>query len=154
MHGQPHPDLEQLDRLRAGLLDGQPELKTALLQHLAQCQNCQEGSDWRSLQPGALGPELDTDSLRSSLRDARRRALQSGARRHSYGLVPYATAALLLIAVSVGVWTLTATDPAQQLASDGTGQVPDLYEDLDFYLWLANQKESENGNDGGNPNNT
>jgi len=32
--------------------------------------------------------------------------------------------------------------------------IPDIYEDLEFYLWLANQKDNGNGDEEGNPNNT
>jgi len=81
--------------------------------------------------------------------------MRTEVRARHHGLVPYASAALLLLAVFVGVWMIqTDTDNTQQLAVQDTEDVPDIYEDLDCYLWLANQKDSGNGNESVNPNNT
>ncbi len=155
MHSQQHPEPEQLDRLRAGLLDDHPEEKAALESHLAGCVICRERCNWQLLQPAALGPDLDSDALQQALSNARRRALQAGRQRHHHGFIPYASAALLLIAVSIGVWTLLPDNGnQQQMAAQDTRMVPDIYEDLEFYLWLANQKENGNGDEEGNPNNT
>jgi len=155
MHSHQHPDPDQLDRLRAGLLDDQPAAKAALEAHIADCEICQECCNWQLLQPGAMGPGLDTGALQQSLRNVRRQALQAGGQHHRHGLVPYAAAALLLVAVSVGIWTLQPENGSlQQMAAQDTRMIPDIYEDLDFYLWLANQKDNGNGNEEGNPNNT
>lgn len=156
MHGQQHPDLEQLDRLRAGLLDDQPQSKAVLQQHVTGCAVCRDRSNWQSLRPGALGPDLDSAALRQSLRAARSQALQAPGGRHApHGFLPYATAALLLLAVSIGIWTLqTGPDVPPQMAARDVERIPDVYEDLEFYLWLANQKENGNGDENGNPNNT
>ena len=156
MHGQQHPDSGQLDRLRAGLLDGQPEEKAILERHLAECAICRERSDWQPLHPEALGPRLDSEALQRSLRTARHRGLAAAdGRRQRHGFVPYASAALLLIAVSIGVWILQPEhDTGRQMIAQDTAGIPDLYEDLDFYLWLANQEEAGNGDENGNPNNT
>jgi hypothetical protein len=155
MHSQQHPEPEQLDRLRAGLLDDQPEAKAALEAHLAGCTTCRGSCNWQLLNPGAFGPDFDTDTLQQSLLNARRQALQAGGRRHRHEFVPYATAALLLIAVSIGIWTLqTDNGSRQQIAVRDTQMIPDIYEDLEFYLWLANQKDNGNGDEEANPNNT
>ena len=155
MHSQQHPESDRLDLLRAGLLDDQPEAKTALEAHVAECVICQKRCNWSLLQPGILGPDLDADVLQQSLRNARDQAMQAGSRQHRLGFIPYATAALLLIAVSIGVWTLQP-DHGRQLhvASQESQMIPDLYEDLEFYLWLANQNENGNGDEDANPNNT
>ncbi len=155
MHSQQHPEPDQLDRLRAGLLDDQPEEKAALEAHIAGCEICQERDNWQLLQPGALGPDLNTDALQQSLRNARRQALQTGSQHRHHGFVPWASAALLLVAVSIGIWTLQPdTGSQQQIASQDSQMIPDIYEDLEFYLWLANQKDNGNADEDANPNNT
>jgi predicted anti-sigma-YlaC factor YlaD len=155
MRSQQHPEPEQLDRLRAGLLDDKPETKADLESHLADCATCRGRYNWHLLQPGALGPDFDTVALQQSLRQARKQALQARSPRRRNGFVPYATAALLLLGVSIGVWTLQQDSGSQQqIASRDNRNVPDIYEDLEFYLWLANQKENGNGDEDANPNNT
>ena len=155
MHSQQHPEADQLDRLRAGLLDDQPAVKAALEAHLSGCTVCQQRCNWQILRPGALGPDIDNDALRQSLRNARRQALQSGSRQHHHGFLPYASAALLLVAVSIGIWTLQPdNDSQQQIAAQDTGAVPDVYEDLEFYLWLANQEDNGNADEDLDPNKT
>lgn len=156
MHNQHHPDPELLDRLRAGLLDGQPEEKTALEHHLAACRTCQSRFEgWRQLGPTALGPRLDPGMLRNDLRKLRHRALDAAGSGHHRSITPYAAAALLLIAVSAGLWTLQQEPVvAPQLAVQDTQDVPDLYEDLDFYLWLADHESGPGGNDNGQADNT
>ena len=153
MRSQRHPDPDQLDRLRAGLLDDQPETKAGLEAHIAACASCQDRCNWQFLEPRNLG--LDADALQQSLRNARRQALQAGGRRRPYNLVPYATAALLLIAVSIGIWTLQPDSGSQQqLAAQDSQMVPDIYEDLEFYLWLANQNDNGNADEDASPNKT
>ncbi len=157
MHSQQHPEPGQLDRLRAGLLDGQTEEKAALEAHIAGCPTCQERYNWQLLRPGALGPDLDADGLRLALLKARRQALQTDNQQqhHHHGFIPYASAALLLVAVAIGIWTLPPDNGGQQqMAAQDSRMIPDIYEDLEFYLWLANQKENGNGDEKGNPNNT
>jgi anti-sigma factor RsiW len=156
MHSQQHPDLEQLDRLRAGLLDDRPQEKALLEAHLAGCDACQaRTSSWAQLGPGALGPDLDPATIRRDLRAARARALDSSAPRHRHAFAPYATAALLLIAVTVGIWTGQHwLQPQPQLTVQAQQEVPDIYEDLDFYLWLADQQDRDSEMHSDNPNNT
>ena len=157
MHNQQHPDLELLDRLRAGLLDDQPEEKTNLELHLAGCAACREQLDsWQQLGPAGLGPQLDSRRLASDLQAARQRALGTGAGRHRRpAFVPYAAAAVLLLAVSAGLWTLLPdTGTTTHMATRSGQQIPDVYEDLDFYLWLATQEDKGNGDEHSNPNNT
>lgn len=157
MHNQQHPDLEQLDRLRAGLLDQLPQEKARLEAHLTDCGACRaQYSSWAQLAPGALGPRLEPAALGQDLRAARARALTRGRslpQRHAFA--PYATAALLLLAVTVGIWTgHNWLQPEPQLGTQASAEVPDLYEDLDFYLWLADQNESRTETPNSNPNNT
>lgn len=157
MHSQQHPDTEQLDRLRAGLLDDSPQEKAGMEAHIARCETCRARSaGWEQLGPDALGPVIDSAALARDLRTARLHALEGGHdRRQHHMYTPWATAALLLIAVMVGIWTGQSwLQPQPQLTAQATHEVPDLYEDLDFYLWLADQKDTESEKHRDNPNST
>jgi|GEM_PF-714977 len=156
MHSQQHPDPEQLDKLRAGLLDDQPAVKSALESHIGHCPSCQSlMNSWQQLGPTALGPQLAPESLGHSLRQARQQALRATGKGHSRTFMPYATAALLLIAVSVGFWI---AQPEHQdtpmVTADGGQDVPDLYEDIEFYLWLAGQNGNSIDSEETDPNST
>jgi anti-sigma factor RsiW len=155
MHSETHPDTELLDRMRAGLLDDDIEARVRLEHHLAACPHCREKLNaWDHLGRNALGawPVTD-DRLSARLRLARQRAMTAGRQRHIIVRHPLlATTALLLVAVSAGLWTLrhefVDTVP---MTAQRAEEVPDLYEDLDFYLWMANQgddKMHEQGNNG------
>ena len=149
MHTQQHPDSETLDRLRAGLLDDRPEEKAALEAHLATCDRCRASSDiWQQLDPNALGPDVDHAELEQALSAARRQALSrgGGAHRNPRRLLPYAAAATLVLAITVGLWTIQPGVDTNGMMADNTQAVPDIYEDLDFYLWLANEEENNTGN--------
>jgi len=160
MHGQSHPDPETLDRLRAGLLDEQPAEKAALESHLGACESCRaQLSAWTRIAAAAMQDQPDPGRLQRDLQHARSRALAAGrsqaAGRHRFGFVPYATAALLLIAVSFGVWNYQHDSAGGLQETPAVAQsVPDIYEDLDFYLWLANQDEVGAEDSNGNPNST
>jgi hypothetical protein len=81
------------------------------------------------------------------LRLLRQQALASARRPRIRNYQLLATAALLLIAVTVGMWTVQHQDgDTPQMTAQGGDTVPDLYEELDFYLWLADQ----NGDDAAN----
>jgi anti-sigma factor RsiW len=155
MHNKAHPDTELLDRLRAGLLDDDVEFKTGLERHLAACPHCRGRLNaWEQLGRNALGAWTVTDdALSTRLRLARERAMTTGRQRRIILRHPLlATAAMLLIAVSAGFWTLRHEfmDTSSMTAQRGEA-IPDLYEDLDFYLWMANQgddKLHEQGNNG------
>ena len=156
MHSQQHPDPEQLDQLRAGLLDEQVEEKAALEAHIEHCPSCQSLlNNWKQLGPEALGPQLDQQSLSHSLQQARQQALDSKDARQSRTFMPYATAALLLIAVSIGFWVTQPEYQDTTLATvDHSQDIPDLYEDIDFYLWLAEENGSSINREQTNPNST
>jgi hypothetical protein len=65
----------------------------------------------------------------------------------------YAVAAVLLVAVSAGMLTFSEmTSPA--ITTQTAQTIPDTYEDLDFYLWLANQDEGRPDKGDVDPNNT
>jgi ferric-dicitrate binding protein FerR (iron transport regulator) len=129
-----HPDTEVLDRLRAGLLDDQPQRKAALEQHLQQCASCRRHQDWAAqLNETVPLPDQQLDRLR-------RRALAAPAVKRHHRLLPLAAAAALAIA-AVGLFhLLPAPESGNPQVATSNQSVPDLYEDLDFYLWLADHK--------------
>ena len=154
MHEQAHPDTELLDRLRTGLLDDNIELKDRLEHHLVACPQCRSRLHaWEHLGRDTMGAwPVEDKKLSMGLKHARRQALSSGRHRRVIRYPVFATAAVLLIAVSAGLWTLrhefVDTMPMMARTSE---EIPDLYEDLDFYLWMANQgddKMHEQGNNG------
>ena len=149
MHKHQHPDSETLDRLRAGLLDDRAEEKAAIEAHLATCEHCRATADiWQQLDPNALGPEVDHAELEQALAAARRQALSQGSSSatHVRRLLPYAAAATLVLAITVGLWTIQPGVDTNGMLGDNTEAVPDIYEDLDFYLWLATQEDNNTGN--------
>ena len=155
MHNEAHPDTELLDRLRAGLLDDDTGMMARLERHIAACPQCRGRLHaWEHLGRQALGASpLAEDRLSTALKHARQRAMKAGQHRRIIRHPVLATAAVLLIAVSAGLWTLRheLVDTAPMTARVGK-EVPDLYEDLDFYLWMANQGEGKMHEQGGNGN--
>lgn len=156
MHRQAHPDPEQLDRLRAGLLDDAAGSKAALVGHLETCATCRAQFDgWAQIGNGLQTETLAPEVLKTELQRRRRTALAARPRGRLHALVPYATAAMLLVAVTVGLWTAWTDTGMQTLQTAQTGEtVPDIYEDLDFYLWLANQEDKGAEEEPLNPSNT
>jgi uncharacterized protein YbaR (Trm112 family) len=155
MHEQAHPDTELLDRMRAGLLDDSIEIKDQLEHHLVACPLCRNRLHaWEHLGRDTMEAwPVEDKKLSVSLKQARRQAMTTGRHRRMIGYPVLATAAVLLIAVSAGLWTLrhefVDTMPMMAGASE---EVPDLYEDLDFYLWMANQGNDKTQEQGGNGN--
>jgi len=135
-----HPDTELLDRLRTGLFDDQPQLRARLEQHLQQCPKCRRAHNW-------AGDLLDSGTLPDAQLDAlRRQTLAHPAAQHwQHRLLPLAAAAALALAAVGLIGYLPSPDspPAPQVAVSEQGNVPELYEDLDFYLWLADHKGSD-----------
>jgi hypothetical protein len=126
---------EQLDRARAGLDAG-----SVAAQHVAGCARCLARlRAWDRLR---VAPSA---TLQQQLAERRTVALASGRRvgraRWHY---PAAIAAML---VAVGVGLFVFLSPGHQdtmVAEQGqTEAVPDVYADLDFYLWLSKQDAEE-----------
>jgi anti-sigma factor RsiW len=156
MHNHPHPDLEQLDMLRAGLLDDAPDEKTIIERHLAECAACRaQSGQWQRL--AAIMENLpQEETLRDDLQRARQTALAAKPALPRWSsAIPYAAAAMLLLAVSTGILTLPTGQVTSPAITTQTAQsIPDTYEDLDFYLWLSSQDEGHSDKDRANPNNT
>jgi len=149
MHKQTHPDTEQLDRLRCGLLDDEPQLKTSLNEHIAACPDCMTRfSSWDQLHQMAEKTGITNQQLKHKLGSARQTALAASPSTRSHRLIPLAVAAALFTALSAGLLTLQYNDPAfiqknnDTLAVQMGSDILDVYEDLDFYLWLATQEEN------------
>lgn len=142
-----HPGSLLLDQLRAGLLDHQPDTKTRLLEHLRGCPYCRQQAVAMDglVASQRLGPD---PRLAHQLR-ARRMAALTGAtpRQPTPRRLAPAFALAVVVAVSVGVGGFLELKPAQApqpLAQTGSDNVPDLYADIDFYLWLSNHPVTEN----------
>jgi anti-sigma factor RsiW len=155
MHEQAHPDTELLDRLRAGLLDDSIEMKARLERHLVTCPKCRGRLHaWEHLGRDALGAWPVADGkLSSGLKQARQQAMASVRHRHIVRRPAFAMAAMLIIAVSAGLWTLRHEFvDTVQITARTSEEVPDLYEDLDFYLWMAKQGDDKIHEQSGNGN--
>lgn len=155
MHKQTHPDTEQLDRLRCGLLDDEPQLKILLDEHIAACPDCMARfSGWNQLHQMAGKTGVTDQQLKRKLGSARQTALAASPSTRPHRLIPLAAAAALLTALSAGLLTLQYNDSGFIQENDDTlavqtgNDIPDVYEDLDFYLWLATQKENGGATDG------
>jgi anti-sigma factor RsiW len=150
-----HPDSEQLDMLRAGLLDDTPGGKAVLEQHLAGCPACREqAAPWGKL-ASRLDDTLQPAGIREELQRARQAALATGSRHTHRALIPFAAAATLLIAITVGILGLpTGKEKAPSAATQTAQAIPDTYEDLDFYLWLASQDKGHPAKAHADPNST
>lgn len=139
MH-ETHPDSEQLDSLRAGLLDDDPPLKASIEAHLDTCESCRKRYDWSGhLRPGGLL----IDPAGEQLNLLRHQALKATPTRQR--LLPFAVAAALaLVTVVLVKPSPQDSQPDTRLAqtSMDTEAIPVLYEDLDFYLWLTDRKEN------------
>jgi hypothetical protein len=130
-----HPDPDQLDQLRAGLLDDQIKLKAELENHLLQCKQCQQVNAWEHI----ADHTVMTEQLEPRLVAIRKKAMNP-ATRHSTRLLPIAAAASVVALLSASILFNNTgqdmdTDPAFQVQAESE----DIYEDLDFYQWMADQ---------------
>ncbi len=131
-----HPDSTLLDQLRAGLLDDRPQQKAEIEQHLQHCEQCRRTYDFPA---GLLATPPALDSRLDALR---RQALAARPIRRLRPLVPLAAAAALaLVAVALVNLQPGSQNDNPQIATSNQA-VPDLYEDLDFYLWLADHRDA------------
>lgn len=135
-----HPDTELLDRLRAGLLDEDPLQKAGLEAHIKQCVTCRRGYAW----PAAMrSDDAQIQHLARQLDGARRKALLPRKKTALRRFAPLAAAAAIALVAVLVVKPLQSPDTDDtQLAGTTPGAVPEIYEDLDFYLWLADHKGS------------
>lgn len=141
-----HPDATELDRLRVGLLDAEPEFKQDLLDHLARCGRCRRAFAMADRVRVSLEEDLEAHvGLRAQLRARRRGALAGEASGRSsrtqplrWALAGAALSALLALGIFLNVERTHPVGPSMAVAQGEA--VPDLYGDLDFYLWLARER--------------
>lgn len=155
-----HPDSDELDQLRAGLLNDEPARRQALLDHLSGCGNCRDSHGVADRVCASLDEQLESPAVAGALR-ARRRSALAGQGTAIPGRVPRLAliGATLSLLLGIGIFFALegdaptyrdaqwgpadhAPDPAAaspQLASQEA--IPDVYSDLDFYLWLAHERE-------------
>jgi predicted anti-sigma-YlaC factor YlaD len=132
-----HPDIETLDRFRAGLMDEEPKEKLRLEAHLHDCEQCRQRYDWNGAIPGAL----QFPALEERLKLARQEAMRAARRSVAARLVPVAVAAAIALVAVLVVSPLQDGDTDQtRVAGTEAQEVPEVYEELDFYLWLADHK--------------
>ncbi len=133
-----HPGVELLDQLHAGLLDDQEKLKLQLETHLQQCEQCQQTTNWRNITDHTEMPAQLENRLESITRKALSQAQRPKPTNH---LIPVAAAASVIALLTATLLfnparLNTDLDPAIQAQAEPEN----IYEDLDFYLWMADQK--------------
>jgi anti-sigma factor RsiW len=136
-----HPDDALLDRLRAGLLDGAPETRRALDAHLESCAACrQRYQRWPQAARSAFDADAHDPALTRALAARRRAALQGARPAARTRFAPYAlalAASLAALAAAIGAALYLAPSSAPMQTAEISAPEPDLYADIDFYLWLA-----------------
>ena len=140
-----HPAPEQLDRLRSGLLDNNVDAASMLEAHIRDCAECRHYlRGWTRLQELSVISTQERALLTARLKVARQTALASPslARKHFIQPALAMAASVLLVAglVTWNPWSPVDTS-SDTMARHQEESGPDLYEDLDFYLWLAGHKE-------------
>ncbi|MFL6652030.1 MAG: hypothetical protein ACJ8J7_12170 [Sulfurifustaceae bacterium] len=146
----PHPSAADLDRLRAGLLDPEPAVRERLSAHVRTCPVCQERVGlWPHLIEQLEGASAER-GLVGRLAVRRERALR-GERTQTRRRAPFAfalAAAVAAAAIGLGIFFFNDDDmaPADPVAATNS---PDLYADIDFYLWLMEKQESQDASPNG-----
>lgn len=143
-----HPSDAELDQLRAGLYDDRAAEREALRAHVTTCAACSARLGVWTQAIEALA--LERPGIRGQLQ-ARRAAALAGdgaAVVHAprWGLPMALAAGVAAVALALGVALHTLDNGADvQLAET---EVPDLYTDIDFYLWLLRKQQDEAGSSG------
>lgn len=141
-----HPADDDLDRLRAGLLAPSDPAYARLRAHSETCAHCQARDRvWtrvrEQLERGSRDP-----GLAARLRARRERALRGeGARTRPRAAAAFATFLVATLAIGLGTWAYLERHDGEARIAAGPGPdgVPDLYADIDFYLWLL-EREAAN----------
>jgi len=142
-----HPSTLELDQLRAGLVDHLPTERARLIEHLAACGRCRKLASWDHVLGALNDSALEPATLHGDLQQRRRAALAGRTVRRPPRHAPRLAIAAALAAILVGAGVFLALPrpgdaPAPALTRNGA--VPDIYADLDFYLWLSRENE-QNG---------
>ena len=143
----------ELDARRAGLHRGGTDDTKRIDDHLDQCSTCRE----RLRQWVEVAAALDARDpwLNQALRRRRQAALTgTGAptRARPWRLTAALAAGLTGVALGLGVMRHSSenTAPVTQAQAPATAEAPDpdLYADIDFYLWLMRKDQPEDGSNG------
>jgi len=145
-----HPDDRALDMLRAGLLDDARDLRA----HVEVCTVCRQRlAVWDRLAralPAGISPY---GALTEQLRARRHLALAGRSAGHASGgrrwTPQYLAMAAAVTAVAIGVGMFMTLDREGSDVSPATlsaqaDRPPDIFADIDFYLWLTTEGLGEN----------
>lgn len=127
MHTQLHPTPSDLDAWRAGLLEATAAHNVAT--HVAACAACAEAA--RVTQALQRVAKTASPELERQLRVRRRAALATPTRRGA--LSPKWAVAASMSALALGLALYLGNGEQANAPS----VEPDVYADVDFYLWLA-----------------
>lgn len=135
-----HPDPIEIDRLRAGLLDDDPPARAAIIAHLEGCAACRRREALWSHLLQALDAASADRGAAAALASRRQRLLREATGRRTLVVRPWLAIAAAIAAMVIGVGAALVID-ARSPDTTQTAQAPapDLYADLDFYLWLMHQ---------------
>lgn len=142
-----HPSDTELDALRAGLYDARVTEREALRAHLAECAECGDRVQLWTDAKAMLATEAV--NVRTELRARRAAALAGNAsvqRPARWGLPMALAAGVAALAVALGVALYTPENSGDVQIAES--EVPDLYTDIDFYLWLLRKQQDEAGSSG------
>lgn len=140
-----HPAPADFDRLRAGLLDGEPTVRDALEAHVRQCLVCQDRAAWWPRVMDALERDSAEERSTGELGARRQRALRGHPIPSRRVPIRFAVAAAVIVAaVGLGIFTFNERHGPATGAAATSEQAPDFYADIDFYLWLMEKQVSEN----------
>jgi anti-sigma factor RsiW len=153
-----HPSLDQLDRMRCGLLDDDPDTRAVVAAHLETCPECKRQEALWPRVSQTLDHAAADRGIANALATRRRRALRGLSSRTP--VTPHlrfaVAAALGAVAIGIGAVLMdmnkspapTSTVPTSTLAASDA-PTPDLYADLDFYLWLMHKQAHADGSPNG-----
>ncbi|MBI5613270.1 MAG: hypothetical protein HY942_09440 [Gammaproteobacteria bacterium] len=145
-----HPDDATLDRLRAGLLNDNADVRA----HVETCAFCRQRlAIWDRLARALPAGSLPAGALADQLRVRRQAALAglatgrtSDARRWAPQYLAMA-AAVTAVAIGVGVFLALdhdGSDASPDTLSAQADRPTDIYADIDFYLWLTKEGLPDN----------
>lgn len=141
----------ELDARRAGWDQGDVDDARRIDDHLQQCSHCRARlQQWADV---AIALDARDPWLDHALRRRRQAALNGdgvAARPRSWRLTAALAAGLTGVALGLSVMLHAPnnTAPETQAQAPTATEVPDLYADIDFYLWLMRKDQPEDGSNG------
>lgn len=145
-----HPTDRQLDELRAGIPDERSAECVALRAHVTECAVCAARIGLWNQTKDILS--IERTGVRHALRARRAAALAGKAATiiHPirWGLPMALAAGVAAAALGLGVLLYTPDNTDDGQLATAAAEEPDLYTDIDFYLWLLRQQQDESGPSG------